>query len=72
MNGADLGQIAQNFLTYFGGANGGYICAAIALVVWMLCAGHVMSPRSGVITFVSVIVAWAADYLVTNTIGWGA
>ena len=41
MSGSDLGTIAQAFITYFSGANGGYICIAAAIIVWIICACNV-------------------------------
>lgn len=70
MNGTDIGTIAANILTYFGGAAGGYIAAASLMVVWILCGMHVLSPRHGVTTIVVLCLAWGAAYMIRTTLGW--
>lgn len=70
MQGVAPGAIAQAFLTYFGGVAGGQIAAAAALLVWLLCAMHVMPARAGWFTVSCVMGAWCAAYMVSTVIGW--
>jgi len=71
MNGTDLGTVAQNMLTYFGGAAGGYILAAALTIIGLLAAAHVISPRAFTMSAALGVGAWTASYLVRSTIGWG-
>lgn len=68
--GSDLGTIAQNVLTYFGGAAGGYMAAAAMLIVALLWGIGILSGRHAVETVVAVGLAWSASYIVRTTIGW--
>jgi hypothetical protein len=70
MNGTDVGTVAQNFITYFGGAAGGYILAAALVVVGLLAAAHVVPSRLFWISMALGIAAWTASYAVRTTIGW--
>jgi hypothetical protein len=70
MQGTDLGTIAQNFITYFGGAAGGYMLAAALVVVGLLAASHVVPARLFWISMSLGIAAWTASYMVRTTIGW--
>jgi hypothetical protein len=70
MNGTDVGTVAQNFITYFGGAAGGYILAAALVVVGLLAAAHVVPSRLFWISMALGIAAWTASYAVRMTIGW--
>lgn len=70
MNGVDPGQIAQNVTTYLGGAAGGYILAAIMLIVCLLAAAHIVPRGAITVTFFAGVLAWCAAYLVRTTIGW--
>jgi hypothetical protein len=70
MEGVDVGTIAQNFITYFGGASGGYILAAALVVIGLLAASHVVPARFFWISMALGIGAWTASYAVRNTIGW--
>lgn len=68
--GSDLGTIAQNVLTYFGGAAGGYMAAAVMMIVALLWGVGILSGRHAVETVVAVGLAWSASYIVRTTIGW--
>lgn len=68
--GSDLGTIAQNFITYLGGAAGGYMAAAATMIVALLWASGILSGRHAVETVMAVALAWSASYLVRTTIGW--
>lgn len=70
MQGSDLGQIAQNFITYFGGAAGGLILAAALLVVGILAAVHVLPARFFWHSFVLGVCAWTATFMIRQFIGW--
>jgi hypothetical protein len=70
MQGLDPGTIALNFLTYFGGAGGAEIAGAAILMVFLLCAAHVMHPKAGWITTTLVMFAWTAAWSVRQLIGW--
>ena len=70
MNGVDVGQIAQNFITYFGGAAGGYMLAAALIVIGLLAASHVVPARFFWISMALGIAAWTASFMVRSTIGW--
>lgn len=70
MNGIDPGTIAQNFITYFGGAAGAQISGAAILVVFLLCATHIMHTKAGWITTALVIFAWTAAWSVRQLVGW--
>lgn len=69
MNG-DLGAIAQNIITYFGGAPGGFIVAAALLVVGLLAAAHFISGRLFIHTAAFGIFAWSAAFIVRQFLGW--
>jgi hypothetical protein len=68
--GIDIGTIASNLLTYLGGAAGGYMAAAIILIVFLLAGTHVLSGRHAVETSILVAFAWSAVYIVNTIIGW--
>lgn len=68
--GSDLGTIAQNIITYFGGAAGGYMLAAALIVVGILAAAHVIPPRMFWVSMCLGILAWSASYAVRTTLGW--
>lgn len=70
MNGGDLGQVAQNIITYFGGAPGGMIVGASLLVVGLLAAAHVVPGRLFIHSAVFGIFAWVAAFIVRQFIGW--
>lgn len=70
MNGIDPGTIAQNFITYFGGAAGGYILAAALIVVGLLAVTHMVPARFFWVSMALGIAAWTASYMVKTTIGW--
>ena len=70
MGGTDIGTIAQNIITYFGGAAGGYIVGASLLVIGLLAAAHVVSGRFFVHAFAFGIFAWTAAFMVRTFIGW--
>jgi hypothetical protein len=72
MGGAngDWGTIAQNMITYFGGAAGGYIVLAATLVVALLAVAHLMSPRAPWMTFGIGACAWCAAFAIRSFIGW--
>jgi hypothetical protein len=70
MNGVDPGQIAQNFITYFGGASGGYIVAAALILVGILSLCHIVHARLFWITMSLGILAWTGSWAVRTLIGW--
>ena len=70
MMGIDPGTIAQNFITYFGGASGGLIAGAAALITYLLCAAHVLHPRAGWTTVTLIVGAWISAWLIRGMIGW--
>lgn len=70
MTGTDLGAIAQNIITYFGGAAGGFIIGACLLVIGLLAAAHVVSGRLFVHSLAFGIFAWTAAFMVRQFIGW--
>jgi hypothetical protein len=70
MNGIDPGVIAQNVITYFGGAAGGYLGAAAVLLVIVLAFCHVVHARMAWITFALVVFAWTSAWAVRTLIGW--
>jgi hypothetical protein len=70
MQGTDLGTIAQAFITYFGGAAGGYMLGAAMLVVGLLAAAHVVPARMFWISTSLGICAWTAAFMVRQLIGW--
>jgi hypothetical protein len=71
VNGTNLQTVAQSFITYFGGASGGYILAAALTVVGMLALTHVVPARLFWVSFALGILAWTASYLVSGVINWG-
>jgi len=71
MNGTDLGTIAQNMITYFGGAAGGYMVGAAMLVVGLLAMAHVISGRAFIHTFALGALAWTASFAVRTFLAWG-
>ncbi len=70
MNGIDPGVIAQNIITFFGGAGGAYIAGAAILITFLLCAAHIMHPKAGWITTALVMFAWTATWTVRQIVGW--
>jgi hypothetical protein len=72
LNGTNLQTVAQAFITYFGGAAGGYILAAALTVVGILALTHVVHARLFWVSFALGILAWTASYLVSGVIGWTA
>jgi hypothetical protein len=58
--GIDVGPIASNLLSYLGGAAGGYMAAAIILIVFLLAGAHVLSGRHTVESAILVAFAWSA------------
>jgi len=70
MNGTDLGTIAQNIITYFGGAAGGYIVGAALLVIGLLAMAHIVSGRLFIHSFAFGVLAWTAAFMVRTFIGW--
>lgn len=71
MTGGDIGQIAQNMITYFGGQAGGLIIAAALLIVGLLAAAHFVSGRTFVHSLGFGVFAWTAAFMVRQLIGWG-
>jgi hypothetical protein len=70
MNGLDPGQIAQNIVTYFGGANGGLIVLAALLVVGLLTAAHLVGPHLFRLTLSFGVGAWIAAFIVKTILTW--
>lgn len=68
--GLDIGTIASQLLTYFGGQAGGYIAASIILIVFLLAGCHVLSGRHAVESAILVAFAWSAVYITNTIIGW--
>jgi len=72
MNGNDLATLAQNMITYFGGAAGGYLLGAALIVVGILAAFHIISGRAFVHTAALGSLAWFATFAVRTFLAWGA
>jgi hypothetical protein len=70
MIGIDPGQVAQQFITYFGGAAGGYIVAAAVLIITLLAVAHIVDRRAPWITLALGIFAWTSAYVLRTVIGW--
>lgn len=66
----DLGQVAQNFITYFGGAPGGFIVGAALIVIGLLGVAHVVPARFFWLSTSLGIAAWTSAFIVRQLIGW--
>lgn len=70
MGGTDPGTIAQNIITYMGGAAGGYMAGAALIITAMLWGLGILSGRHVIETVAAISIAWTGAYIVRTTIGW--
>lgn len=70
MNGLAPGAIAENIITYFGGAAGGFMILAAILITFLLASIGAIQQHRIMQTFYYGSGAWISAFLVKTIIAW--